>query len=117
MLRTDWDRVIVVHDGVRIDRIREVLQLRSFEVSEATGHRDVLNVPSINNRYFRTGQISKADQLLPWYVIENFKGSGLSGLFVAGVFSAALSTISPLLNSLAAVTVEDYIKVSIHMAV
>lgn len=36
---------------------------------------------------------------------------GLAGLFVAGIFSAALSHVSATNNSLAAVTFEDYIKV------
>jgi len=36
---------------------------------------------------------------------------GLGGLFVAGIFSASLSTVSAAVNSLAAVTLEDYMKV------
>lgn len=35
---------------------------------------------------------------------------GISGLFVAGIFSGGLSTVSSTLNSLAAVTLEDYFK-------
>ena len=35
---------------------------------------------------------------------------GLSGLFVAGIFSGSLSTVSSAINSLAAVTLEDYVK-------
>lgn len=35
---------------------------------------------------------------------------GMAGLFVAGVFSAALSSLSTGLNSLSAVFLEDYIK-------
>lgn len=35
---------------------------------------------------------------------------GISGLFVAGVFSGSLSSVSSTLNSLAAVTLEDYFK-------
>lgn len=35
---------------------------------------------------------------------------GLSGLFIAGIFSAALSSLSTGLNSLSAVILEDYIK-------
>jgi len=49
---------------------------------------------------------------MPLYVLDTM-GSipGLTGLFVAGIFSAALSSVSPVLNSLAAVTMEDYVKV------
>lgn len=36
---------------------------------------------------------------------------GLSGLFVSGIFSGSLSTVSSALNSLAAVTFQDYILV------
>ncbi|VVC33669.1 Sodium/solute symporter [Cinara cedri] len=59
----------------------------------------------------KSGRISNWDQLMPLYVLDTM-GSvpGLTGLFVAGIFSSALSTISPVLNSLAAVTMEDYIK-------
>lgn len=39
---------------------------------------------------------------------------GLSGLFVSGIFSASLSTVSAAVNSLAAVTLEDYLKVNIY---
>lgn len=35
---------------------------------------------------------------------------GVSGLFVAGIFSGSLSTVSSTLNSLSAVTYEDYFK-------
>jgi len=36
---------------------------------------------------------------------------GLTGLFIAGIFSSAMSSVSPILNSMAAITMEDYIKV------
>lgn len=40
---------------------------------------------------FTTGQVSKNDQLLPYYVMNvAAKVPGLSGLFIAGVVSAAL---------------------------
>jgi sodium-coupled monocarboxylate transporter 8/12 len=50
---------------------------------------------------------------MPLYAMDTM-GSipGLTGLFVAGIFSSALSSVSPILNSLAAITVEDYIKVN-----
>lgn len=51
-------------------------------------------------------------QLMPYYVVDTMGMiPGLSGLFVAGIFSASLSTVSAALNSLAAVTIEDYYKV------
>ena len=34
----------------------------------------------------------------------------ISGLFVSGIFSGSLSTVSSAINSLAAVTLEDYIR-------
>jgi sodium-coupled monocarboxylate transporter 8/12 len=46
------------------------------------------------------------------YVVDRLKNTpGLPGLFVAGIFSGSLSTVSSAVNSLAAVTLEDYVKV------
>ncbi|XP_069699583.1 sodium-coupled monocarboxylate transporter 1-like [Periplaneta americana] len=55
--------------------------------------------------------ITKPDQLATLYVME-VAGSvpGLPGLFVAGIFSAALSTMSSSLNSLGATLFEDFVK-------
>ncbi|XP_076378292.1 sodium-coupled monocarboxylate transporter 2 isoform X2 [Megalopta genalis] len=56
-------------------------------------------------------QIGKSDQLLPFYVMElSTSIPGLPGLFVACVFSAALSTMSTGLNSMSGVIFEDMIK-------
>lgn len=67
--------------------------------------------------YYRTcdpyeqGRISSRDQNMPIYVIDALgKLPGVSGLFVAGIFSGALSSVSSTLNSLSAVTLEDYFK-------
>ncbi|XP_075748613.1 sodium-coupled monocarboxylate transporter 1-like [Rhipicephalus microplus] len=58
-----------------------------------------------------TKKVSSADQLLPLYVMDVLgKFTGLPGLFVAGIFSGALSTVSSGVNSLAAVTLEDVVK-------
>ncbi|KAG5666928.1 hypothetical protein PVAND_014933 [Polypedilum vanderplanki] len=55
-------------------------------------------------------KLAKAkDQLLPLLAIETLKDfPGLTGVFVAGVFSAALSSASTGLNSMAAVILVDF---------
>lgn len=63
--------------------------------------------------YFQ--EVQKADQLVPFFiraVISPFPG--LTGLFVACVFSAGLSTMSANLNSLAGVLYEDCVKPKIN---
>ncbi|PIK51100.1 putative sodium-coupled monocarboxylate transporter 1 [Apostichopus japonicus] len=56
-------------------------------------------------------RITAVDQIVPYFVMELFGDRpGLPGLFTSCVFSAALSTVSSGLNSLAAITGEDIIK-------
>ncbi|XP_017079736.2 sodium-coupled monocarboxylate transporter 1 isoform X1 [Drosophila eugracilis] len=51
------------------------------------------------------------DQLVPLLVVQSMSSfPGVSGMFVAGVFSAALSSLSTGMNSLSAVFLEDYIR-------
>uniref|UniRef100_A0A6P4FLT4 Sodium-coupled monocarboxylate transporter 1 isoform X2 n=1 Tax=Drosophila rhopaloa TaxID=1041015 RepID=A0A6P4FLT4_DRORH len=51
------------------------------------------------------------DQLVPLLVVQSMTSfPGVPGMFVAGVFSAALSSLSTGMNSLAAVFLEDYIR-------
>ncbi|XP_066974266.1 putative sodium-dependent multivitamin transporter [Macrobrachium rosenbergii] len=58
----------------------------------------------------KSKRITNPDQLLPLYVVETMgMFPGLSGLFVSGIFSGSLSTVSSALNSLAAVTLQDYV--------
>lgn len=60
---------------------------------------------------FTDGKITTRDQIMPRFVVDAMGHlPGLPGLFVSGIFSAGLSTISASVNSLAAVTLEDYIK-------
>ncbi|GFT34187.1 putative sodium-dependent multivitamin transporter, partial [Nephila pilipes] len=55
-------------------------------------------------------KIRKADQILPYFVMTSLSAfPGLPGLFVAGIFSACLSSVSSAINSLAAATVEDFL--------
>ncbi|XP_033645281.1 sodium-coupled monocarboxylate transporter 1-like [Asterias rubens] len=60
---------------------------------------------------YSSNKVDQTDQLIPYFMLELF-GSipGLPGLFTSAVFSAALSTVSSGLNSLAAVTAEDMVK-------
>ncbi|XP_035707984.1 sodium-coupled monocarboxylate transporter 1 [Folsomia candida] len=56
-------------------------------------------------------RIRTTDQLLPIFVMDTLGDfNGFPGLFVAGIFSGALSTVSSGLNSLASITLEDYVK-------
>ncbi|KAI1292155.1 Sodium-coupled monocarboxylate transporter 1 [Halotydeus destructor] len=58
-----------------------------------------------------TKQVKAADQIYPLFVMQSLSFiPGFTGLFVAGVFSGSLSTISSGVNSLAAVTLEDFVK-------
>ncbi|XP_046460580.1 sodium-coupled monocarboxylate transporter 1-like isoform X1 [Daphnia pulex] len=55
--------------------------------------------------------INKADQIVPFYVMDVLGDyPGLPGLFVAGILSGALSTISSVMNAVALVVYEDFIR-------
>uniref|UniRef100_A0A182TME0 Sodium-coupled monocarboxylate transporter 1 n=1 Tax=Anopheles melas TaxID=34690 RepID=A0A182TME0_9DIPT len=57
------------------------------------------------------GLVTTDDQLFPHYVMESVgKLKGIPGLFIAGVFGAALSSLSVVLNSTSAVLLEDILK-------
>ncbi|XP_072939947.1 putative sodium-dependent multivitamin transporter isoform X2 [Epargyreus clarus] len=56
------------------------------------------------------GAIITTDQIMPYCVVNAMRVvPGLAGLFVAGIFSASLSTISASCNALAAVSLFDYV--------
>ncbi|KAK5642190.1 hypothetical protein RI129_008357 [Pyrocoelia pectoralis] len=57
-----------------------------------------------------TNQVSRDDQLLPYFVLDISNSiPGLAGVFIAGIFSAALSTFSAMLNTAAGVIYEDFL--------
>ncbi|KAL0276709.1 UNVERIFIED_CONTAM: hypothetical protein PYX00_004222 [Menopon gallinae] len=57
------------------------------------------------------GIVSKPDQLLPYFILKYTSDiPALPGIFVAGVFSAALSTMSTCLNSMTGVVFEDFVR-------
>nr|XP_014102093.1 putative sodium-dependent multivitamin transporter [Bactrocera oleae]XP_036230711.1 putative sodium-dependent multivitamin transporter [Bactrocera oleae] len=57
------------------------------------------------------GRIESRDQLMPIFAVDTMgQYPGLCGLFVSGIFSASLSSVSSAVSSLSTVTLEDYIK-------
>ena len=57
-----------------------------------------------------THQVRTKDQVLPLFVLHIAQDiPGLPGLFMAGVFSGSLSSISSGLNSLAAIALRDFL--------
>ncbi|XP_023162205.2 putative sodium-dependent multivitamin transporter [Drosophila hydei] len=57
------------------------------------------------------GRIMSRDQIMPLFALDTMgQYPGLCGLFVSGIFSASLSTVSSAVTSLSAVTLEDYLK-------
>ncbi|EZA52366.1 Putative sodium-dependent multivitamin transporter [Ooceraea biroi] len=56
-----------------------------------------------------SGKINTYDKILPYFSAERLT-PGVVGIIVSGIFSASLSTISAMMNSLAAVALEDYVK-------
>ncbi|XP_021965091.2 sodium-coupled monocarboxylate transporter 1 isoform X1 [Folsomia candida] len=60
---------------------------------------------------FKLNKIKKVDQIVPYFVVEEMASiPGMLGLFTACILSAVLSSVSSALNSLAAVTWEDFLK-------
>lgn len=57
-----------------------------------------------------SGEVSASDEILPYFVMNRFAHlKGVAGFFVSGIFCASLGTVAAALNSLAAVTVQDFI--------
>lgn len=57
------------------------------------------------------GLVEKQDQMVPYFVMDVTKGiPGLPGLFIAGIFSAALSSLSSVLNTAAGTIYEDFFR-------
>lgn len=60
---------------------------------------------------FLSGDIARRDALLVHYVARRLAVvPGLRGVFVAGIFSATLSTLSSFANSMAALALEDFLR-------
>lgn len=58
-----------------------------------------------------SGLVKKNDQIFAYYVLDVAqKIPGLPGLFVVGIFSAALSTMSTSMNTLSGTIYDDFVK-------
>jgi len=56
------------------------------------------------------GEVDKVDQLLPLLAVRLFSATpGFTGLFISGLYSGALSTVSSGLNALSMLILEDWI--------
>ncbi|XP_030374110.1 sodium-coupled monocarboxylate transporter 1 [Scaptodrosophila lebanonensis] len=76
------------------------------------GYNGLLIYATYQNCDPLTTKLAKArDQLLPLFVMDTLgELPGMTGLFISGVFSAALSSLSTCLNSMSAVVLEDFVK-------
>jgi Na+/proline symporter len=54
-------------------------------------------------------QITKQDQILPYFVSSQLTGLGLTGLILAGLFAAAMSTMDSGINGVTSVIVYDWL--------
>ncbi|XP_048249789.1 sodium-dependent multivitamin transporter-like [Haliotis rufescens] len=60
---------------------------------------------------FKAGYLKNRNQLVPYFMMEIFNGfPGMTGLFLATIFSAGLSSVSSVINGLAANTIEDLLR-------
>lgn len=59
------------------------------------------------------GQIARADQILPYFVITQLP-AGLPGLLIAAIFAASMSTVSAGVNSLTSATLCDFFQTLSH---
>ena len=55
----------------------------------------------------RLAPLAKTDQILPWFLVNEIP-SGLSGLVVAGIFAAAMSSLDSSMNSSATALINDF---------
>ena len=55
----------------------------------------------------RLAPLAKTDQILPWFLVNEIP-AGLSGLVVAGIFAAAMSSLDSSMNSSATALINDF---------
>eukprot|EP00105_Crassostrea_gigas_P033865 XP_019918013.1 PREDICTED: sodium-coupled monocarboxylate transporter 1-like [Crassostrea gigas] len=82
------------------------LTLATLEGAVAYGYFTTLGCDPLKSK-----QISNPNQIVPFMVLQIFKDlPGMSGLFIASLFCASLSTLLSGLSSLSALAIEDVVK-------
>ncbi|XP_065221049.1 putative sodium-dependent multivitamin transporter [Planococcus citri] len=62
--------------------------------------------------------LQSKDEILPFYVMNVLgRYDGVPGFFVAGIFAASLGTVASALNSLAAITMKDFLDAGLNIRV
>ncbi|XP_054287825.1 sodium-coupled monocarboxylate transporter 2-like [Macrosteles quadrilineatus] len=119
----NWMCNLAVHPGAvqrclsvpTLSKAKRVLLWTSFGVFFVHGLVIYLGM-ILYARYYgcdpiATGEVKKTGQLVPLFVMEVTKGyPGLAGLFVSGVLSAALSSMSSSLNTMTGSIYEDLVE-------
>jgi len=65
------------------------------------------SIQSLSDQYFTPGEL-KTDLMIPVF-IKNYLPHGVIGLLIVAILSAAMSSLSSTINSLSAVTMEDFV--------
>lgn len=60
---------------------------------------------------YKAGLVRKLDQVVPYFVMRvSAQVPGIPGLFIAGLFSGGLSSMSGALNTLSCVIYDDFLR-------
>ncbi|CAK8690688.1 sodium-coupled monocarboxylate transporter 1-like [Clavelina lepadiformis] len=94
-------RIAIILNGIGLVVILVLAGMTGLTIFATYRHCDPID----------SGKIRKSDQLFPFIVMDILGYlPGIPGLFVAGVYSSSLSTISSGMNAMACVVLEDFIK-------
>lgn len=104
--------------------LQRCMASRSLKASQQSLHLNALYIIPVILVFFTIGSLLylfrrahpqslpeglPLDQVFPYFIAHQLP-AGVSGLLIAAIFAAAMSTLSSILNSLSTVTVTDYIK-------
>lgn len=112
MNQTNIQRFMSIKDQKAAQKASLIFAISSTILSSMCIYNGLLLYATYHECDPLTTKLAKAkDQLIPLLVMQTLNDiPGLTGLFIAGVFSAALSSLSSAFNSMAALVLEDYFK-------